>query len=106
MTRDTPSTWFGTTILALLIVCGMPLAAWSQDQEGFAKVGGYAGGSFLPTFTLDGATFNGFTYYREVDGDEIALLPKLDTQKMFRGILGYRYDRAALELSYERTTHN
>src|SRR5437762_9045466 len=106
MTLHTPSKWFGTAVLALIIVCAVPLAAWSQDQQGFAKVGGYAGGSFLPTFTLDGATFNGFTYYREVDGDEIALLPKLDKQKMFRGILGYRYDRAALELSYERTTHN
>jgi hypothetical protein len=106
MTRDTLLRWFGTGILALLIVCLFPIAAWSQDEQGFAKLGGYAGGSFLPTFTLDGATFNGFTYYREVDGDEIALLPKLDTQKMFRGILGYRYDRAALELSYERTSHN
>jgi opacity protein-like surface antigen len=106
MTVHTPSNWFGTAALALLIVCGVPLAAWSQDQEGFAKVGGYAGGSFLPTFTLDGETFNGFTYYKEIDGDEIALLPKLDKQKMFRGILGYRYEKAALELSYERTNHN
>jgi hypothetical protein len=83
----------------------VPAAAWSQEQ-GFAKVGGYAGGSFSPAFTLDGKTFDGFTVYREVDGDEIALLPKLDTQKMFRGILGYRYERAAIELSYERTSHS
>lgn len=83
----------------------VPAAAWSQEQ-GFAKVGGYAGGSFSPAFTLDGNTFDGFTVYREVDGDEIALLPKLDTQKMFRGILGYRYERAAIELSYERTSHS
>ena len=106
MTRDTPSHWFGTAVLALLIVCVAPLTAWSQDQQGFAKVGGYAGGSFLPAFTLDGETFNGFTYYKEIDGDEIALLPKLDKQKMFRGMLGYRYEKAALELSYERTSLN
>ena len=106
MTRDTPPNWFRTAILTFLIVFGAPLAAFSQDQEGFAKVGGYAGGSFFPSFTLDGETFNGFAFYKEVDGDEIALLPKLDKQKMFRGILGYRYDRAALELSYERTNHN
>lgn len=106
MTRDTPSNWFGTAVLALLIVCCVPLDAWSQDEQGFAKVGGYAGGSFLPAFTLDGETFNGFTYYKEIDGDEIALLPKLDKQKMFRGVLGYRYERAALELSYERTSLN
>jgi hypothetical protein len=101
-----PSKWFGTAALALIIVGAVPLAAWSQDQQGFAKVGGYAGGSFLPTFTLDGETFNGLTYYKEIDGDEIALLPKLDKQRMFRGILGHRYEKAALELSYERTSHN
>ena len=106
MTPHAPLNWFGTAVLALFIVCGVPLAAWSQDQQGFAKVGGYAGGSFVPTFTLDGETFNGLTYYREIDGDEIALLPKLDKQKMLRGILGYRGETAALEFSYERTSHN
>jgi opacity protein-like surface antigen len=106
MARNTASRWFGTALLALLIVCAVPVAAWSQDQQGFAKVGGYAGGSFVPTFTLDGETFDGFTYYQEIDGDEIALLPKLDKQKMFRGILGYRGEKAALEFSYERTHHN
>jgi len=94
------------SLLTLLIICVVPLTAWSQEQEGFAKVGGYAGGSFVPAFTLDGETFDGFTVYREVGGDEIALLPKLDKQKMFRGILGYRYEKAALEFSYERTSHH
>ena len=106
MTRHRPSIRFVTTVLTLLIVCAVPSAAWSQEHQGFAKVGGYAGGSFVPTFTLDGETFNGLTYYREIDGDEIAFLPKLDTQKMFRGILGYRGEKAALEFSYERTGHN
>ena len=106
MTRLTPSTLLGTSVLALFILCALPSVASSQEQQGFAKVGGYAGGSFIPTFTLDGDTFDGLTYYREIDGDEIALLPKLDKQKMFRGILGYRGERAALEFSYERTSHN
>jgi hypothetical protein len=106
MARHTPSNWLRTAVLALLIVCLVPLAAWSQEQQGFAKVGGYAGGSFMPQFTLDGETFDGLTYYQEIDGDEIAILPKLDKQKMFRGILGYRGERAALEVSYERTHHN
>ena len=88
MLRNTPSNWIGTAVLALAIVCAVPLAASGQEQQGFAKIGGYAGGSFVPAFTLDGDTFDGFTYYREIDGDEIALLPKLDRQKMFKGILG------------------
>jgi opacity protein-like surface antigen len=100
------SNWCATAVLALLSVCALPGAAWAQEQGGFAKVGGYVGGSFAPAFSLDGETFNGLTVYQEVNGDEIALLPKLDKQKMFRGVLGYRYERAALELSYERTTHN
>ena len=94
-----------TALLALVLVCA-PRVASSQDSQGFAKVGGYVGGSFVPAFTLDGETFDGFTVYQEIDGDEIALLPKLDKQRMFRGVLGHRYQRAALELSYERTSHN
>jgi opacity protein-like surface antigen len=105
MARHTPSN-LRTVVLALLIVCVLPLAAWSQEQQGFAKIGGYAGGSFVPQFTLDGETFDGFTWYREIDGDEIAILPKLDKQRMFRGILGYRGEKAAIEFSYERTNHN
>ena len=92
-------------LLALLIVCVVPVAAFSQEQQSFAKVGGFAGGSFAPAFTFDGETFDGFTAYREVGGDEVALLPRLDEQSMFRGVLGYRYERATIELSYERTNH-
>jgi hypothetical protein len=54
---------------------------------------------------LTGA-FDGLTYYQEVGGDEIAILPKLDKQGMFRGILGYRAEKAAIEFSYERANHN
>jgi hypothetical protein len=104
MTRFMSSNWFAAAVLAVFIVCIAPATALSQEQ-GFAKAGGYAGGSFAPAFTLDGDTFNGLTIYREIGGDEVALLPKLDKQKMFRGILGYRYDKAALEISYERTSH-
>jgi hypothetical protein len=105
MPQHAGSNWFGTAVLTLLIVGVVPVTAWSQEQQGFAKVGGYAAGSFVPAFTLDGETFNGLAAYREVNGDEIALLPKLDKQKMFRGILGYRYEKAALEISYQRTNH-
>lgn len=105
MLRLTASNWRATVLLAFVIVC-IPVAAWSQEHQGFAKVGGYAGGSFVPAFTLDGETFDGFTVYQEIDGDEVAILPKLDKQKMFRGVIGHRYERAALEFSYERTSHN
>jgi opacity protein-like surface antigen len=60
----------------------------------------------VPNFTLDGETFDGLTWYQEVGGDEIGILPKLDKQNMFKGILGYRGRKAAIEFSYERTNHN
>src|SRR5262245_20299602 len=95
-----------TALVTLLIVCVAPVTAWGQEGQSFAKVGGFAAGSFSPAFTLDGETFDGRTVYREVGGDEIAILPKLDEQMMFRGTLGYRYERATIEFSYERANHN
>jgi Outer membrane protein beta-barrel domain len=87
-----------------LLTCATP--AFSQEQEGFAKVGGYAGMSGVLDFTFDGVSFDGDTYYQRVGGEEIVILPRLDKQTMFRGILGYRASKGAFELSYERTHHN
>jgi opacity protein-like surface antigen len=105
MTRHRSSRSFRVAALAFLLLASA-VPASSQEQNGFAKVGGYVGGSFVPKFTLDGETFDGMTAYREVGGDEIGILPKLDKQNMFKGILGYRGQKAALEFSYERTNHN
>jgi hypothetical protein len=104
MTRHLFTARFALAALALGMV---PCTVSAQDeQQGFAKIGGYAGGSFVPKFTLDGKTFDGQTYYQEIGGPEIGILPKLDKQQMFRGILGYRGRRHAIEFSYERTSHN
>ena len=91
-------------LAALMLAPAVPAAG--QEPQGFAKVGGYVGGSFVPNFTLDGETFDGMTLYREIGGDEVGILPKLDKQHKFKGILGYRGKMAALELSYERTNHD
>jgi hypothetical protein len=80
--------------------------AWSQEEKsGFAKEGGYVAVSGLLDFTLDGVTFDGASYYKEIDGDEIIILPKLNERNMVRAGLGYRYSKAALEVSYDRTRH-
>jgi hypothetical protein len=60
----------------------------------------------VPDFTLDGVTFDGETLYKEVGGEELIILPRLDTKQMIRGILGYRGRQAALEISYDRTRHD
>jgi hypothetical protein len=106
MTRHTSARWFRIALLALLMIWMVPSAASSQEQKGFAKVGGYAGVTFAPKFTFDGDTFDGMTFYREVGGDEILILPKLDEQLLIKGILGYRGNWAAVEFSYERTKHD
>jgi hypothetical protein len=67
---------------------GARAAGFRQNRVG-------TGGSFVPGFTLDGETFDGFTYYREIDGEEIALLPKLDKQMMFKGMLDTDMEKAA-----------
>ena len=105
MTRHALPNSFKVAALAVLMLAPAAPAA-SQEQRGFAKVGGYAGVSFVPNFTLDGETFDGMTAYQEVGGDEIGILPKLDEQQLFRGILGYRGRMAAIEFSYEQTNHD
>jgi hypothetical protein len=107
MIQQNTSKALSRTLLAALIVCTVPSVALSQEQDpGFAKTGGYAGGSFVPKFTFDGDTFDGQTYYQEIGGPEIGILPKLDKQGMFKGILGYRGRKHAIEFSYERTQHH
>lgn len=96
-----------------LLLTAVATPAWSQGDDyeaafprGYAKQGGYVGLSGFPNFTFDGETFDGQTLYREIDGDEMAILPRLNASKMFRGVLGYRGRQAAFEVSYERTHHN
>ncbi len=95
----------------LIALMGVATPAWSQEFEpmfptGFAKEGGYIGMSGIPNFTLDGVTFDGETWYKEVGGEEIFILPKLNTRHMFRGLVGFRGRQAGLEISYDRTRHS
>src|SRR5829696_467366 len=40
-----------------------------------------AGVSFVPDFTFDGVTFDGRTVYKEVGGEELMILPRVDAQE-------------------------
>jgi hypothetical protein len=91
------------SILVLIALSAAPAAAqWAAEPQGFAKVGGYAGFAGTLDFTLDGETFDGLTFYQEIDGDEIFILPRLDKKPLFKGILGFRGRQGAIEVSYER----
>lgn len=94
-------------VVFIVALAGAATPAWSQGPPpGAAKEGGFIGVTYVPQFTFDGLTFDGETGYKEIDGEEIMLLPRVDEQKMLRYILGYRARRASLEVSYERTQHH
>jgi hypothetical protein len=78
--------------------------ALSQEQpHGYAKEGGYVGVTSVLGFTFDGETFDGETLYKEVDGEELMILPRLEKRNLIRGILGHRWEKGAFEVSYDRT---
>ena len=89
-----------------LFVFTLAAPALAQERGGFAKEGGYGAVSGLLDFTFDGVTFDGSTYYQQENGEEIFILPRLNSRNMVRGILGHRWTKAALEVSYDRTSHN
>ena len=99
---------FGVGVLGVcLLLVIMATPAWSQPAApSFNKTGGYAAVSFLPDFKFDGVTFDGESIYKEIDGDEITILPRLNSRPMVRAALGYRGRVAAIEFSYDRTHHD
>lgn len=92
-------------LLVPVLLCGAAAPSAAQEQRGFAKVGGFIAGTFMPGFTFDGETFDGETVYKEVDGEELGFLPKIDKKPLFRGILGYRAPNVSVEVGYERSHH-
>jgi len=95
------STRIRISVVAVCVVA-FPAAARAQEIQGFAKNGLYVGATAVPQFKFDGVTFDGSSIYREVGGDEILLLPSLDSKSTVRGIVGYRLTRGSFEVSYER----
>src|SRR6185312_16229474 len=85
---------------ALLLTLATP--AWSQEEPPFAKTGVYVGASNVFDFALDGLTFDGSSYYRQLDGDEILILPRLERKSAMRALVGVRSRRGAFEVSYDQ----
>ncbi len=84
----------------------LAVPAWSQEGGGFAKDGGYVSVALLPDFAFDGVTFDGESIYKEIDGEEIVILPKLKAKNLIRVALGYRGSQAGIEIGYDRTRHD
>jgi hypothetical protein len=76
--------------------------AKAQETPGFAKNGLYVGATGVPSFAFDGVTFDGSSIYQQIGGNEILLLPRLDSKSTIRGVVGYRLTRGSFEVGYER----
>jgi hypothetical protein len=94
----------------LLIVAAAPafvlVSVIPARSQGHARESVYVGVSTNLGFTLEGGSFDGETAYKEVDGDELFILPQLDKQNALRGVLGFRAPFFALEVSYDRANHH
>jgi hypothetical protein len=94
---------------AAIVLFLMSTPAWSQEtggNGGFTKVGGVAGFTYIPGFTFDGVTFDGETGYKEIGGNELEFLPRLDKQDLIRLMMGYHFRQGSLEVSYDHSEHN
>ena len=106
MTFNISRTWIRALAGATLALVLSAPAAAQEQYGGYVKQGGFVSFTFMPGFTFDGDFFDGQTGYKEVDGEELVFLPKLDKQPLMRAILGFRGKNASLELSYDRTQHD
>jgi len=90
--------------VALCLLATVP-AVSAQEIPGYARNGVYVGVTAVPAFTFDGVTFDGSSYYKQVGGEEVLILPRLDSQATLRGVAGFRLTRGSFEVGYERTRH-
>ena len=90
-----------TTAAVILSLLAFASAARAQEDQGFAKNGPFVGVTGVPAFTFDGVTFDGQSIYKQIDGDEIMLLPRLESKSTIRGLVGYRVTRGSFEVGYE-----
>jgi hypothetical protein len=100
MTSSTPALRI-TTAAVTLSLLAFASAARAQEDPGFAKNGLFVGVTSVPTLTFDGVTFDGQSIYKQINGDEILLLPRLESKSTIRGLVGYRVTRGSFEVGYE-----
>ena len=96
-----------TVVAAAILIAALAAPAQAQDtRPPFDIEGGYIGFAGLLKFNLNGKTFDGETVYKEIDGEELLLLPKLTSRTLPKFIFGFRTHKGALEFSYERGRHD
>lgn len=107
MTSSTRALRIATAVVTLsLLAFASAARAQADDDQGFAKNGFFVGVTGVPVFTFDGVTFDGQSIYKQINGDEIMLLPRLESKSTIRGLVGYRVTRGSFEVGYERLDLN
>ncbi len=92
---------FGICIF-MLSVLGSYVCA--EESEFFLKEGFYMGGSLV--HNTIGADFDGDSGYYYSGNNQLSVVPSVDSDMGFGVFLGYRLERWALELSYQRVEHD
>lgn len=105
MISSTPASRITAAVVTLSLLV-FASAAHAQEDQGFAKNGLFAGVTGVPAFTFDGVTFDGESIYKQINGDEIMLLPSLESKSTIRGLVGYRVTRGSFEVGYENLDLN
>jgi hypothetical protein len=105
MNLITPAMRNGAAVFTLCLLA-FASAARAQEDSGFAKNGLFVGITGVPAFKFDGVTFDGESIYKQINGDEIMLLPSLETKSTIRGLIGYRVTRGSFEVGYESLDMN
>ena len=86
MTRFSRASALGALfVLPMLMAVTTPAIAQVAPQPGFAKLGGFAGVTVMPSFTFDGETFDGMTAYQEIDGEELLIMKESDILGVIEG---------------------
>jgi len=101
MTWNTPARRIATAAVTVSLLAFASAARAQDEGAGFARNGMFVGVTAVPAFTFDGVTFDGSSIYRQVGGDEILLLPVLESKPAIRGLVGYRLTRGSFEVGYE-----
>ncbi len=86
----------------MLSVLGSNVCA--EESEFFPEEGFYIGGSLVHN-TISG-DFKGNTGYRYAVTNQISVVPSVESDLGFGLFTGYRWERWALELSYQRVEHD
>ncbi len=97
---------FRKTVLGACLFVMLTVGSYvgAEESDFFLKEGIYVGGSLVHNSI--GADFDGDSGYYYPAGNQFSVVPSVDSDIGFGFFIGYRLERWALELSYQRVEHD